>query len=96
MNIQQQFASSNLQQEIGLVTGSASALQFPNRACVMLRLKAKSSNNAAFFVGTKSSEQLWELAPGDDTGWVTSQNLNQFYFKSVSGSMDGLAYWLQR
>lgn len=82
---------------IGLISGSFGVVQFPDVPCNLARLKAHSSNLGSFFLATDPGVTAgWELDAGDDTGWMSVGNLNQFYYGRTSGSADQLDYWIQR
>lgn len=95
MGIVGDFSESPEYNEMGLITGSAVATQFPSETGLMYRLKARSANNGSFFIGSDASRLFWELDAGDDTGWVAGE-LSNLWFNSTSGSADKLAYWVQR
>lgn len=97
--IKEQFSDGFLFDEFGVITGSFAQRQFPNKPCGMMRLKARSSNVGSFYIGHMSGTHPilpYQLAPGDDTGWVITTNLNRYFFGGASGTSDVLAYWLQK
>ena len=81
--------------EIGVITGTFVAAQFPNKPCVFLRFKASPENTGKFWLGHDADSLLWELASGDDTGWIEDSNLDRYWSGKTSGSTDRLVYWLQ-
>lgn len=85
---------------IGEITGSAVVSRFPDLPGQLFRLKAWSTNDESFWIGTKSgtNEQYWEMDAGDDSGWFTvmGDNLNNLFYYSPSGSAETMAYWLQK
>jgi len=81
---------------IGQVTGSATALQFPDTPCLMLKLKALTPNIGSFFLGDQSGRTYWELDAGQETDWIPVGNMNQFWHRDPSGSADKLSWWLQK
>ena len=91
--INQQFSDNPHAREIGLITGSASATQFPDKSCRMIRFKAGEGNSGVFVLGGNANQQLFPLGAGDDTGWIPANNMNEYYYRTASGSMDQLAYW---
>ena len=78
----------------GVVSGTASAVQFPTGSALQIRFKADPDNAEDFFIGNESN-QLFPLDAGDDTGWILADNLNKFYYSNVSGSAEYLYWWLQ-
>ena len=68
--IKEQFSSNPTNNDIRLVTGSATAVQFPNIPLLMVRFKARSTNIGSFLLGETVNDLYWELDAGDDTGWV--------------------------
>lgn len=80
---------------IGVVTGTATAVNFPNMEIRMVRFKADANNPAASFLGTTASH-MWPLAAGDDTGWVMADNLADFWYKGTGTATPNLLhYWTQ-
>ena len=79
----------------GVITGSASAAQFPAEPGWQIRLKADPNNVGTFFIGN-SGVQAWPLDAGDEATWFLADNLNRFYHSNPSGTLDYLVYWLQR
>ena len=81
----------------GIITGTAGSV-FPSIEAQLVRLEAWSTNIGSFFIGRQSgsSYTTWELDAGVDTGWFGISNLNQLYARNPSGTVDYLAYWIQR
>lgn len=79
----------------GIITGSTVA-QLPDIPCQMLRFKAKSTNIGSFFIGHNASTCYWELDAGNETEFFEVDNLNNFWCVNGSGTVDYLAYWIQR
>lgn len=81
----------------GIITGTAGA-RFPNVSASLVRLVAWSTNIGSFFLGngSGSSNTVFELSAGADTGWFGMDNLNNLYSRNPSGTVDRLAYWIQR
>ena|SRR3990172_11004288 len=94
--IKQQFSDNPQVQDIRLATGSATAINFPNLPVLMVRFKAYIDNVGRFYLGETPNDMYWELSAGDDTGWVAIQNMNHLYYKDPSGTLDKMAYWIQR
>jgi hypothetical protein len=83
--------------DFGIITGTV-VTQFPNVECQLARFMAYSSNIGSFFIGNAASPNLcvWELDAGYDTGWFGVDNLNNLWYRSASGTVDYLAYWIQK
>lgn len=93
--INQTFSDSPTDNIFGIVTGSATGIQFPDVQGLMVRFKARSTNVGSFFLGNGQNNCTFELDAGDDTGWVATNNLNLFWYRSPSGTLDHLYYWMQ-
>lgn len=72
----------------GELQGSASALQMPEIPCNLVKFKAEASNVGNVYIGgstvslpngNTNATAGFELAPGDETGWLPVSNLNKFY-----------------
>ena len=100
--IKAQFSDNFPYDEFQVVTGTVGATQFPNIGCGLGRFKAHPANPGVFSFGSNSGTSAaylpWLLSAGDDTGWfaVGGQNLNTYWYKAPSGSMDKISYWLQK
>lgn len=79
----------------GVVTGSATAIQFPSGICWQVAFKANDANIGTFFIGN-SNLQEWGLDAGQETQWALAYDLNQFYYRNPSGTSDYLTWWLVR
>ena len=79
--IPQQFSAGFIYNEFGVVTGTVSCTQFPTGTCKLLRFKTNPDNEGHFLIGNKFG-CLFPMDGGDDTGWISAMNLNQFYYKS--------------
>lgn len=84
----------------GELAGSASALQMPDIACSKVNFKAVASNAGKVYIGgstvtkvdgTTDATSGFELAPGDETGWLSVANLNTFY-RICDNAGDDLTY----
>jgi len=95
MTINSDFSVSPLDNIFGVVTGSVAGIQFPSYEGIMVRFKARSTNVGSFFIGNGANNCVYELDAGDDTGWVATNYLNLFWYRSPSGSLDILNYWMQ-
>lgn len=87
---------TSLVSEFGLITGSATAAQLPDKPCVMVNIKARSANAGSFMIGAYSNQCLWELDAGQETGWIMVTNANQLWFANASGTAERLIWWVQR
>lgn len=86
---------SSVNNGIGVVTGTATALQFSNIGCAAVRFKADPSNPANSFIGT-SANHMWVLAAGDDTGWVMADSLSDYWYKGTGTATPNLIhFWIQ-
>jgi hypothetical protein len=86
----------------GEIAGNASATQLPTIACRMVRFKAVGSNAGNVYLGASGVTKVdgttdtttgFELAPGDDTGWIPIDNLNRLY-RICDNAGDDLTYWV--
>lgn len=94
-SIRSQFADSLMFDGFGVVTGSVTAIQFPTGSVGMMRLKADIDNVGTFKLGERPDNCLFPMRAGDDTGWVSTSNLNRYYYQNNSGTTDYLYWWLQ-
>ena len=90
--IQSQFSDDFQNNVFMTVTGTISATQFMTGTANMIRFKADPDNSDDFMIGDENS-QPYKLAPGDDTGWNSCRNLNQFWYQATSGAVDYLLVW---
>jgi hypothetical protein len=83
---------------MGQITGSTDVSRMPDVPGQLFRLKADSSNDESFWLGTSSGTQPFEMAAGDDTDWFTfmGDNLNNLFYYNSSGSTETMAYWIQK
>lgn len=81
----------------GIITGTAGA-RFPDVPAQLARLGARSTNIGSFFIGNQSGSAYttWELDAGWETDWFGIDNLNKLYGRNPSGTVDYLAYWIQK
>ncbi len=84
----------------GELQGSTSALQLPNVACTLVKFKATAANSGNVYIGgsgvtkpdgTTDTTSGMQLAPGDDSGWIVTPNLNLFY-RICDNTGDSLTY----
>ena len=98
-SVKDQFADGALQfDKFGTVTGSSSTgTQFGSDPCSMVRFNAHPSNEGIFMLGEAGSGLApFPMSAGDDTGWVSTSNVNRYLQANASGSTDYLLYWLQK
>ena len=98
-SVKDQFADGALQfDKFGTVTGSSSTgTQFGSDPCAMVRFKAHPDNDGIFLLGEAGSGLTsFPMSAGDDTGWVSTSNVNRYMQANASGSSDFLLYWLQK
>lgn len=81
----------------GIITGST-ITPFPDVPAQLARLEAYAANIGSFFIGHQSgtSQCVWELDAGYDTGWFSISNLNEFWYRNPSGTSDYMVYWIQK
>lgn len=84
----------------GELAGSDEAVQLPDIACKLAKLKARSTNTGSVYLGgagvtipdgTTDTTTGIELTAGDETGWLPIDNLSRLYRIGDSDS-DGLTY----
>jgi len=78
-----------------VVTGSLTAVQFPDLPCIRVRFKAAAANIGNFKIGDSSTTIVWELDTAEELDWIDVDNLNKFWHSDASGTADKLVYWLQ-
>lgn len=78
----------------GELAGAAAATQCPDVDGKLMKFKAASDNAGSFYIGksgvtarngTTDTTTGWELAPGEDSGWIPVDSLSSFYFISAVG-----------
>ena len=96
--VKDQFAGGSLHfDKFGVITGSTSVVIMADEECSMARFKADNDNDTPFLIGEAGSELAsWPMEAGDDTGWVSTSNLNRYTHSSASGTASYLYYWLQK
>lgn len=92
--IKEQFSDVFIHDRMGIVTGVATATQFPSGSAGMVRFKAWPGNSEVILIGVGANFMLWPMDAGDDTGWIATDNLNRYWHQST-GSNNYLSYWLQ-
>ena len=81
--------SSGIQKD-GFATVTGSAQQFEDLACDLVRFKVLVGNTV--FVGDATPS--FPVLATDDTGWISCQNLNQFWHSTGAGGSSGTVYWM--
>lgn len=86
MPVEQEPYATPLTGEIG---GEITSKQCPDIPCSMVRFKARSDNATNVYLGTSTNVSKpngaddgntgYELAAGDDTGWIPIDNVNRFW-----------------
>lgn len=94
--IPQMFSDYFINEFFYKVTGSATARQFPDVEARLVRFKVPSTNVGSIFIGNSAATVWYELDAGDDTGWISTANLNRYWQLSSSGTMDTITAWVQR
>lgn len=79
---------------IGVVTGTANAIQFPSHGLLMVRFKANPANSERVYLGTTASH-MWPLSAGDDTGWAMADDLSDYWYKGGTGTVNRIHFWVQ-
>ena len=80
----------------GVVTGSASALQFPSVSAIQAKLSARVGNIGLLLVGNAVNNTVFEIQAGETTDWFEIDNLNELWYSDVSGTADAVIWWVQR
>ena len=80
----------------GVVTGSASALQFPDELAIQIKLQARLSNGSIAVIGDAVDNTVFEMSAGEETDWFETDNLNELWYSNPSGTMDAIIWWIQR
>lgn len=87
----------------GELAGTTSALQCPSVTARYVRLKARADNAGGVYLGRSNAVTVpdgttdvttgFELAAGDETGWLPLSNLNQLW-RICNNAGDDLVYWV--
>ena len=80
----------------GLVTGSATAIQFPDEASINVKFQARLANVETFYIGNAVDNTVFELDAGEETDWFEVGNLSEIWHYNVSGTQDQIVWWLAR
>ena len=84
----------------GEVQGSATAAVFPSLPCQMVMIKAVSNNAGDVYIGvagvtvvdgTTDTTSGWELASGQETGWIPVDNMDKL-FRICDNAGDDVVY----
>ncbi len=96
--VKDQFSEGSLHfDKFGVITGSTSEVQMYDEPCSMVRFKADNDNATVMLIGEAGSGLTsWPMEAGDDTGWVSTSNLNRYNHSSASGTYNALYFWLQK
>ena len=99
--IKAQFSDNYPNDEFLVITGTVGPTRFPNIGCGLARFKAQAANAGIFTFGSSSGTTTnlpWQMKADYDTGWfaVGNNNLNTYWYKDPSGTMDKIAVWLQK
>ena len=80
----------------GVVTGSASALQFPDRPAIQAKLQARAGNLSIVSVGNAVDNTVFQIQSGETTDWFEIDNLSELWYSNPSGTADAVVWWVQR
>jgi hypothetical protein len=80
----------------GVVTGSASALQFPDEPAIQAKLQARAGNGSIASIGNAVGNTVFEIEAGEVTDWFEIDNLSELWYSNPSGTMDALVWWIER
>ena len=80
----------------GVVTGSASALQFPDTLSIQAKIQARAGNSSVASIGNTVNNTVFEIRAGEVTDWFEIDNLSELWYSNPSGTMDALVWWVER
>ena len=80
----------------GVVTGSASALQFPDVPAIQAKVQARAGNLSVASIGNSVSNTVFEIQSGETTEWFEADNLNELWYSNPSGTADAIVWWVER
>ena len=80
----------------GVVTGSATALRFPNVPAIQAKLQARLANGNNFYIGNAVGNTVYEMDAGEETDWFEINNLNELWYSAPSGTADHIVWWVGR
>ncbi len=93
--IMEQFSNAPQNVRFLTVTGTGSIVPFGSNTFVMMRMRARSANSAPLLIyASDSGAGAWQIAAGDDTGWIPGVNMNRYQHNVASG--DILDVWMLR
>ena len=85
----------------GEIAGTASATQMPSLICKLVNFKAQNGNAGDVYIGktsgvtvaagTEDTTTGFELAAGEETGFIPCNNINNFY-RICDNAGDDLVY----
>lgn len=75
----------------GVVTGTASALAFPEANADWMRIKAYGANASEGYIGTMGNA-VFPLSASNDTGWFAVEDTSELFYR---GAGLYFAYWFQ-
>jgi len=80
----------------GVVTGSASALQFPDEPAIQAKIQARAGNISVASIGNAVNNVVFEIEAGEVTDWFEIDNLSELWYSNPSGTADALVWWVER
>jgi hypothetical protein len=80
----------------GVVTGSATALQFPDMPAIQAKIQARAGNGSIASIGNAVNNTVFEIQAGEVTDWFEIDNLSELWYSNPSGTMDALVFWIER
>ena len=80
----------------GVVTGSATPLQFPDVPAIQAKFQARLSNGTNFYFGNAVGNVVFEMSAGEETDWFEIDNLSELWHSDASGTMDKIVWWVER
>ena len=80
----------------GVVTGSASALQFPDIPAIQAKIQSRAGNGSIAVIGNAAGNAVFEIQAGEVTDWFEVDNLSELWYSNPSGTADAIVFWVQR
>jgi hypothetical protein len=80
----------------GVVTGSITALQFPDVPAIQAKIQARAGNGSIASIGNAVNNTVFEIESGEVTDWFEIDNLSELWYSNPSGTMDALVFWIER
>jgi hypothetical protein len=80
----------------GVVTGSITALQFPDVPAIQAKIQARAGNGSIASIGNAVNNAVFEIQAGEVTDWFEIDNLSELWYSNPSGTMDALVFWIER